>query len=109
MQRAGKHVVNANNNVENGIQIMTSEMKRGNVTICPNCTNLIREVESYVWDAKKTEKGDEQPVKKDDHAVDALRYALATHRVSNYDVDADNRNREEYLRKRFYEGGGGFR
>ena len=109
MQRAGKHVINANNNVGNGIQIMTSEMKRGNVTICPNCTNLIREVESYVWDAKKTEKGDEQPVKKDDHAVDALRYALATHKVSNYDVDADNRSREEYLRKRFYEGGGGFR
>ncbi len=51
------------------------------------CTNLIREIESYVWDPKSSEKGYDEPLKKDDHAVDALRYAITTHKVSSFDAD----------------------
>lgn len=109
MQRAGKHVINANNDVYGGIQMMTGLMKDGDLTIDPNCKNLIREIESYVWDSKRCERGEEGPVKKDDHAVDALRYAVASHKVSNFDLDEYNRKKEEYMRKKFYEGGGGFR
>ncbi len=43
-----------------------------------NCPNFIREVGSYVWDTKKTEKGNELPVKKDDHTMDAIRYFAKT-------------------------------
>lgn len=101
LQRRGMHVVHANNDVENGIQIMTSEMKKGNLFICSECKNLIREVEGYVWDSKQAERGVDAPLKKNDHAVDALRYALATHKVSVYDPYAQAKNQEEFLRNRY--------
>jgi PBSX family phage terminase large subunit len=87
LQRLKMHPVNADNDVENGILIMTSEMQQGNLYIMEGCVNLIREVESYVWDPKSSEKGYDEPLKKDDHALDALRYAIATHKVSSFDVD----------------------
>lgn len=85
LQRKGLHVVKANNDVSYGIQKMTSEMKDGSLTIVKDCKNLIREVEGYVWDSKKGEKGEDAPLKQDDHAIDALRYAIATHKISNFD------------------------
>lgn len=85
LRRKGMHVVHANNNVENGIQVMTSEMKKGNVVICSECVNTIREIESYVWDSKAAKKGYDQPLKENDHCNDCLRYALATHKVSVYE------------------------
>lgn len=38
--------------------------------IFKNCTNMIREIKSYSWGT------DESPVKKDDHAMDELRYYI---------------------------------
>jgi PBSX family phage terminase large subunit len=73
LQRLKLHPVNADNDVENGILIMTSEMQQGNLYVMDCCPNLIREIESYVWDPKSAEKGWDEPLKKDDHAVDALR------------------------------------
>lgn len=93
LQRRGLHPVNADNDVENGILKMTSDMKSGRLFICSQCTNLIREVESYVWDPKSAEKGEDAPLKKDDHAVDALRYAVNTHRIASM-VEADDFNRK---------------
>jgi len=40
-----------------------------------SCTKLIEEIESYVWDVKQQERGEDKPLKRNDHAVDALRYA----------------------------------
>jgi PBSX family phage terminase large subunit len=37
------------------------------------CTNLIRSIESYEWNIKKAEAGVDEPVKIDDHYVDAMR------------------------------------
>jgi PBSX family phage terminase large subunit len=84
LQRRGMHPVNADNDVQNGIGKVTSEMKRGSLFICSECTNLIREIESYVWDTKSADKGYDEPMKKDDHAIDALRYAVNTHKISAY-------------------------
>ena len=33
---------------------------------------------SYIWDEKAQEKGEDKPVKQNDHALDALRYLLQT-------------------------------
>lgn len=90
LRRRGIHVVHANNDVENGIAIMTSEMKKGNLYVMRECENTIREIESYVWDPKAAERGYDEPLKKDDHACDALRYALASHKVSVYDPHTHN-------------------
>lgn len=92
LQRRGIHSVNANNDVSNGINRMTSLMKAGSLFVCSECVNLIREIESYVWHPKCEQKGEDEPLKADDHAVDALRYAVNTHRPSNY-------SNEEYWKK----------
>ena len=89
LQRRGIHPVNADNDVDNGIIKMTSDMKAGRLFICAECTNLIREVESYVWDPKCLERGEDAPLKLNDHAIDALRYAVNTHKVPKF-YEADD-------------------
>ena len=101
MRRAGMPTVDANNEVQDGIQMMTSEMQKGNLMVMDCCTNLIREIESYVWDKKSSERGDDEPVKKNDHAVDALRYAMATHKVSVYDPYKDKQRADEWRSNRY--------
>ena len=99
LRKRGIHVVHANNNVENGIQVMTSEMKKGNLFICEECVNTIREIQSYVWDSKAAEKGYDEPLKKDDHAIDALRYCIASHKVA-YSSEYQH-NPGQYLRDKY--------
>jgi PBSX family phage terminase large subunit len=38
--------------------------------------NLLRELVGYVWDPKAQKVGEDKPLKENDHAVDALRYAV---------------------------------
>ncbi len=99
LRKRGMHVVDANNDVLNGIQVMTSEMRKGNLYVLEDCPNTIREIESYVWDSKAAIRGDDEPLKKDDHSTDALRYILNTHKVSTYQPYAHNAN--EYKQQRF--------
>jgi len=77
---AGVVLVRANNEVAGGIQFNKRMLADNRVTIHPECVNLIREIKAYRWvpqTASETDKGDplEQPVKRDDHAVDDWRYA----------------------------------
>lgn len=101
LRRRGIHVVHANNKVEDGIQMMTSEMKKGNLYVLQECKNTIREIESYVWDAKAAEQGYDEPVKKDDHSVDALRYIIASHKVASYNMEAHAKQQEDFLRNKY--------
>jgi len=84
LSRRGIHCVDAENDVEAGIQIITSMIREGQCQVMYNCTNLIREIEGYSWDPKAAERGDDKPIKKDDHIIDALRYCLASHKVATY-------------------------
>lgn len=101
LRKRGLHPIHANNDVENGIQMMTSEMKRGNLYVCQECVNTIREIETYVWDSKAGEKGYDEPVKKDDHAVDCLRYAIASHRVAVYDPYKHAEIQQDFMRNKY--------
>lgn len=71
-------VKEADNEVIPGIRICSTLIGRGIVRVNSNCVNFIREVASYVWDTKLTDKGKEQPVKSNDHALDAFRYWVKT-------------------------------
>jgi PBSX family phage terminase large subunit len=68
----------ADNSVIDGIRLVSSMLQGGRLKVCRTCPNLIKEFSSYVWDAKKQVKGEDEPVKKFDHALDALRYAVKT-------------------------------
>ena len=52
----------------------------GRLMVHPRCERLIGELEGYLWDSKAQERGEDRPIKQDDHAVDALRYGLMHYR-----------------------------
>lgn len=99
LRKRGLTVVDADNDVMNGITFMTSEMRKGNIFVCQDCPNLIRELETYVWDAKAAERGEDKPLKKDDHCIDGSRYVCFTHKVQAYQPYKHNPN--EYINNRF--------
>lgn len=74
-------VLKGNNRVLDGIGVVASLLTAGKLKIHESATELIGEIPNYVWDKKRSEeKGEDAPVKLDDHAVDALRYAVLTTR-----------------------------
>lgn len=101
LKKRGKHVVHADNNVFNGIQVMTDLVRNGVCVICSECTNLIKEIEGYVWDPSQAKKGYDEPLKQNDHAIDALRYALKSHKVSTYSPNQISQGPKNYLQSRF--------
>jgi PBSX family phage terminase large subunit len=70
----GFWVIEANNDVLDGIRRVSSVMSRGLLHVNNECEHLIREAPGYIWDEKALKVGDEQPVKTADHSLDALRY-----------------------------------
>jgi PBSX family phage terminase large subunit len=104
LRRRNTHCVHANNDVYNGIQIMSKMLGTGELLIMENCKNVIREIEGYVWNPKKAEMGLDEPLKKEDHSTDAIRYALATHKVAEYNPYKQNHNPDQYRNERFTTG-----
>ena len=90
LRRAGMAVIDADNDVLEGIRVTASLISEGVLSILNNCTNLIREIEGYIWDSRKANLGYDAPLKKDDHACDALRYAVFTHKVAKTTVPMQN-------------------
>lgn len=59
-----------------GIQAVIRLMTSGQLKIHSSCRNTIQEISNYVWDSKAQEKGEDKPLKVNDHGCDALRYAI---------------------------------
>lgn len=75
LNRRGYPARKANNDVTYGIGLVTTALADG-MTISPSCVNLISEIESYHF--PDNHGRDDKPVKENDHAMDALRYGIAT-------------------------------
>lgn len=79
LRSRGMYVKPANNEVADGIRVVGSFLAKRNIRINKdNCKGLISEMQSYVWDDKAAERGEEKPVKQKDHGPDALRYYCYT-------------------------------
>ena len=75
LRRRGWNVRKADNDVLSGIRLTSDCLKDGRVVICEGCSDLLREMDEYVWDLSAP--GDR--VKKEhDHAMDDMRYFVAT-------------------------------
>lgn len=68
----------ADNTVTDGIQLVQNLLSghEGRLFVHRSCVNLIREFFSYAWDPKAQARGEDKVIKENDHALDALRYAL---------------------------------
>ena len=71
-------IIEANNDVLEGIRYTSMLLANGTVKIGRNCENLIKEIGTYRWDTRAANRGLDEPLKENDHAVDALRYALVS-------------------------------
>jgi phage terminase large subunit-like protein len=80
----GIGIVLGNNDVHYGILRVASRFQQRMLYIGPRCTRLKWELNRYRWDKylnkKVAERANfkEQPLKKDDHACDALRYGIVS-------------------------------
>jgi PBSX family phage terminase large subunit len=78
LHQDGLASVMADNRVLPGIRLVAGMLATQRLKIHKSCTGLIAELPGYSWDPKAAEKGEDAPVKADDHAIDALRYVLHT-------------------------------
>lgn len=68
--------VQADNAVIDGIRATASLFATGRLVIHESCEHLLRELSGYVWDPKAQARGDDAPLKVDDHGCDSLRYLV---------------------------------
>jgi len=71
-------VLDAKNDVIPGIQIVNKFIYGKNLVVHRSCKNLIDQLQSYQWDPKSIDRGEDRPLKVSDHAVDSLRYMCAS-------------------------------
>lgn len=73
------NIKSANNEVLNGIRNVSTALQKLKIKVVKkNCPELLREFSSYVWDEKAQIKGEDTPIKQNDHVLDALRYLVHT-------------------------------
>ena len=70
------NIAPAVNDVLDGIRSVGVALGSGLLRIHRSCTGLLGELPGYAWDEKAAERGEDKPIKADDHSADALRYAL---------------------------------
>lgn len=76
ISRHGRYrAVPAKNEVLDGIRSVGVALKQGDIQICQNCTDSIREFGLYRWNDRT---GRDAPVKENDHAMDDIRYFVTT-------------------------------
>jgi PBSX family phage terminase large subunit len=71
-------VIDANNDVLLGIKITAKFIAGKNLVIHRSCNTLIEQIQSYAWCPKSADRGEDKPVKQNDHLPDALRYACCS-------------------------------
>jgi len=78
-----REVIKNKDSIKSGIEKIRNLFKENKLRIHRNCENLIFELETYSYpDKKDLRNAEENPIKENDHALDALRYALMMATVS---------------------------
>ena len=67
--------------VVDGIRLVSTLLAIDRLKIHRSCKGLIDEIPGYSWSEPHAERGEDVPVKADDHGVDSLRYGVATTRA----------------------------
>lgn len=78
------NVKKAKNDVIKGIEQTMVALQRGTIKFSSKCKNTKKEFEGYVWDDTETE---DRPVKINDHAMDNVRYFVATTGIAKAKTD----------------------
>lgn len=76
----GVNNIAADNEVLDGIRVVSSLLAVGKLLVHRSCEGWISEIGGYSWDDAARLKGEDKPLKVDDHHLDAGRYAIKTTR-----------------------------
>ncbi|AJS59863.1 PBSX family phage terminase large subunit [Paenibacillus sp. IHBB 10380] len=77
-KRAKFRVIKANNDVIDGIRNVATALNQEMIMYNDCCTETFREYNSYVWDDKAADRGEDKPLKENDHQMDGDRYFVNT-------------------------------
>lgn len=76
IKKYGKYIVKgADNDVLDGIRVVTTMLNKDMIQIHESCENTINEFGLYCWDE---ESGEDAVIKENDHAMDSVRYYCYT-------------------------------
>ena len=103
LRQADLPVIDAKNDILVGIKITSKFISNQNIAIHKSCSTLIEHIQSYAWDPKAAERGVDIPIKKNDHVVDALRYACATAFPQGEFSHPDENLTVEQLKRKIYQ------
>lgn len=78
LRQKGIKVIKAKNDVLDGIRNVATALNKKMILYNDCCKETFREYSSYVWDEKAAERGEDKPVKQNDHQLDADRYFVNT-------------------------------
>lgn len=79
-----REVIKNKDSIKSGIDKVRELFLNNKLKIHSSCINLIEELESYSYPEKREMQNEnENPIKENDHALDALRYALSMHSVAS--------------------------
>ena len=78
LRNRGLKVRKAKNDVLDGIRLVASLLTQRKIYIGKSNQMTIKEFTSYVWDEKASEKGEDKPLKTNDHSMDQMRYYANT-------------------------------
>lgn len=79
MRSRGYRIKDADNEVADGIRMTSTMMAQRKIkAVKDKCPRTLKDIASYVWDEKAAERGEEKPLKVNDHGDDALRYMVKT-------------------------------
>lgn len=94
-----REVIKNKDSIRNGINQVRELFKSNRLFIHESCYNLIGELETYSYPDKKPDKNEEEnPIKENDHALDALRYALMMEEVQplKFNLPTDTQSLKYY-------------
>lgn len=78
LKKRGYKIKKAKNDVLDGIRFVATMLNQEKIAFAESCSNTILEFNSYIWDSKAIERGEDRPIKQHDHAMDAVRYFCYT-------------------------------
>ncbi|MBR1535240.1 MAG: PBSX family phage terminase large subunit, partial [Ruminococcus sp.] len=85
IERHGRYsVIRAENSVIDGIRKTSQALRDGEVVICDTCADAIREFSLYRWDENKPM---DTVIKRDDHAMDDIRYFVSYIKAKDEKLD----------------------
>ena len=74
----GYRVKKAKNDVIDGIRTVGAMLSKKEIFFQSNMEHTLEEFSMYVWDKTSVDKGEDKPLKENDHTMDAIRYFCST-------------------------------